>query len=162
MTPDIMMAGAEALVAVGLASNVVQFIDFGSKLCSRIKEYTSSTTGAPKKIATLTDRLDLVLKTLGILNDTGRAYIEHEAKSIQSCISEARQFDALLDNFRVKTTTPPDGKNTQSWIKKRFSGAEKAWKAFKSLRAEEKIGEFEASLDRLLSLVSLQLQARTA
>ncbi len=32
------MSGAEALVAVGLAGNVLQFIDFGTKLRARIRE----------------------------------------------------------------------------------------------------------------------------
>src|SRR5436190_1354805 len=157
-----MMSGADALIAVGLASNVVQFIEFGSKLCSRINEYASSAVGAPKKITALSARLDLVLKTLNALNDTGRTTIDHEAKTIQSCISEAQEFNSLLDKFRLKDRTLPDGEAGQSWIDRRLTSAEKAWKAFKSLRGEEKIEEFQASLDRLLSLVSLQLQLRTA
>src|SRR5436853_7731303 len=120
------MAGVEGIVAVGLASNVLQFIEFGTKLCSRIKEYGSSAIGAPKKITNLADRLDLVLKTLNALNDTGRTIIDHEAKTIQSCISEAQDFAALLDNFKLKTRTLP------SWINKRRVSAEKTWKAFKS------------------------------
>jgi hypothetical protein len=106
--------------------------------------------------------LDLVLKTLNALNDTGRTTIDHEAKTIQSCISEAQEFNSLLDKFRLKDRTLPDGEEGQSWIDRRLTSAEKAWKAFKSLRGEEKIEEFQASLDRLLSLVSLQLQLRTA
>ena len=152
----------EGVAALGLASNVVQFIDFGTRLCSRINEYASSAIGAPKNITTLAARLDLVLKTLNALNDTGRISVDHEAKSIQSCISEAQEFNALLDQFRLKIRTPPDGEDAPNWIDRRLTSAEKAWKAFKSLRGEERIGGFQASLDRLLSLVSLQLQARTA
>src|SRR5436190_20991122 len=102
------MTGVEAVVALGLASNVVQFIDFCSKLCSRIREYSLNATGAPKKITTLCTRLDLVLKTLTALNDTGRTTIEHEAECLKSCISEAREFNDLLDGFRLKTGTLPD------------------------------------------------------
>jgi N-terminal domain on NACHT_NTPase and P-loop NTPases len=156
------MSGAEALVALGFASNVVQFIDFGSKLCSRITEYASSAIGAPKKITALAARLDLVLKTLNALNDTGRTTVDHEAKTIQSCISEAQEFDALLNKFRLKTRAAVDGEDGPSWIDKRLTSAKKTWKAFKSLRGEEKIEEFQTSLDRLLSLVSMQLQSRTA
>jgi hypothetical protein len=155
------MSGAEALVALGLASNVVQFIDFGSKLCSRIKEYASSALGAPKKIIALAARLDLVLKTLNALNYTGRTIVDHEAKTIQSCISEAQEFDALLNKFRLMARAVVDGEDGPSWINKRLTSVEKTWKAFKSLRGEEKIEEFQTSLDRLLSLVSLQLQSRT-
>ena len=140
----------------------MQFIDFGSKLCSRINEYASTAIGEPKKITTLAARLDLVLKTLNALNDTGRNTLDHEAESIQSCISEAQEFDALLDQFRLKHRTIPDGEDGPSWINRRLTSTEKAWKAFKSLRGEEKIEQFQASLDRLLSLVSLQLQSRTA
>jgi hypothetical protein len=155
------MSGAEALVALGFASNVVQFIDFGSKLCSRFKEYASSAIGAPKKITALAARLDLVLKTLNALNDAGRTIVDHEAKTIQSCISEAQEFDALLNKFRLKTRAVVDSENGPSWIDKRLTSVEKTWKAFKSLRGEEKIDEFQTSLDRLLSLVSLHLQSRT-
>jgi hypothetical protein len=154
------MSGAEALVALGFASNVVQFIDFGSKLYSRTKEYASSAIGAPK-ITALAARLDLVLKTLSALNDTGRNTVDHEAKTIQSCISEAQEFDTLLNKFIPKTGAVVDGEDGLSWIDKRLTSVEKIWKAFKSLRGEEKIEEFQTSLDRLLSLVSLQLQSRT-
>ena len=68
----------------------------------------------------------------------------------------------MLDNFKVKTGAVVDGEERPSWIDKRLASAEKTWKAFKSLRGEEKIEEFQASLDRVLSLVSLQLQSRTA
>ena len=155
-----MMAGAEALVAVGLASNVIQFIEFGGKLYSRIKEYASRATGVPKKINTLAARLDLVLKTLNALNEAGRTTVDHEAKAIQSCMSEAQEFEALLDKFKLKTQKPPDGEDGPSWVTARLTSMEKVWKAFTSLRGEKKIEEFQASLDGLLSLVSLQLQSR--
>jgi hypothetical protein len=122
------MSGAEALVALGFASNVVQFIDFGSKLCSRIKEYASSAIRASKKITALAARLDLVLKTLNALNDTGRTTVDHEAKTIQSCISEAQEFDALLNKFRLKTGAVVDGEDGPSWIDKRLTSVEKTWK----------------------------------
>ena len=44
------MSGVEGIVALGIAGNVVQFVDFGLKLCIRVKEY-SAVAGAPKKLA---------------------------------------------------------------------------------------------------------------
>jgi len=45
------MSGVEALAAVGLASNVFQFVDFTSKLGAQLKEYASSASGLPKELS---------------------------------------------------------------------------------------------------------------
>jgi hypothetical protein len=49
------------VVALGMAGNVVQFVDFGMKSCYRIKEY-STTAGASKKLVAQADCLSDLLK----------------------------------------------------------------------------------------------------
>lgn len=41
------------LAAVGFASSLLQFIDFGTELCARIREYSSAVNGNPKKLLEL-------------------------------------------------------------------------------------------------------------
>lgn len=61
------MSGAEAIVAFGIATNVIQFIDFTARRCGRIREYASG-YGLPKKIAAQADRLSDILEILESLN----------------------------------------------------------------------------------------------
>ena len=65
------MSGVEPLVALGLASNVVQFFDFGSKLCARIKEFSSTASKALGEIGELADRPSLTLSILKNLDQEG-------------------------------------------------------------------------------------------
>jgi len=155
------MSGAEALVAVGLASNVLQFIDFGTKLYARIREYSSAAGGAPKKVKDLEERLSLVLTTLNGLSQDGRATVEQEQTTIQLCLSRAHELGLLLEGFKVKAVPNKDAKDGSTWIERRLANVEKTWKAFKSLHGEEKVEEFQKVLDRLIALIQLQLKART-
>jgi len=143
----------EALAAVSLASNVLQFIEFGTRLYGRIKEITSSASGVPTRLQTLGDHLGQVLKTLEELNEAGHASLEHELKTIESGLRQANKLDTLLDSYRPKAK--------QGCIRKR-SRVDKVWTAFKSIQEERKIGEFYQALDRLLALASLHIQMRTA
>jgi hypothetical protein len=155
------MSGAEALVAVGLAGNVLQFIDFGTKLCARIREYSSTASGTPKKIESMAERLSLALRTLEGLRESGLPTIDLEQITVQSCITQAKELNTLLDKFKMGSpATANDGE--LRWLDRSIAGTEKTWKAFKSLRGEKKVEEFQNTLDRLLSLISLQLHVRTA
>ncbi|MCJ1228546.1 hypothetical protein MMC12_005207 [Toensbergia leucococca] len=143
------MLGVEALVAFGLASNVVQFIDFGTRLCGRIKEYYTAVGGVPRKVQNLVERLSLVLRTLEGISANGIAFEEQEQKIIHSCFSRARELGSLLDKQKSHKTNA-------------LACVEVPWKAFKSLNGEERLEESQTSLERLLVLLGLQLQARTA
>jgi len=146
------MSGMEPLVALGVASSVVQFVDFGAKLCVRIREY-SSVTGAPKKIQVLADHLSLALQTLEGLNDTSRTSLEYERKTLEACLEQAKDLNSLLDSFK------PNADKQSKW--RIASGIDKARVAFTSLRGEKKMDDFQNSLSRLVGLVGVQLQVRT-
>ena len=155
------MSGAEALLVVGVVSNVVQFVDFGAKLYARIKEYSTAATGAPKKIKDLAEYISLVSTTLTGLSESGRAVIEHEQTTIQKCLLHAQELDALLDQLKLKSPAGAAGMDGLSWLDRRKSNVEKFWKAFKSIHGESKIEEFQVALQRLFALISFQLQSRT-
>jgi hypothetical protein len=156
------MSGAEALVAVGLAGNVLQFIDFGTKLCARIREYSSAAGGAPKKIESLAARLSLVLRTLKGLSESGLMTVDLEQTTMQACIARAKELNSILDTFKIVSPAVSNDGGGLKRVDRRIGGIEKAWKAFNSLRGEKKVEEFQSTLDSLLSLISLQLHVRTA
>jgi hypothetical protein len=157
-----MMSGAEGLVAIGLAGNVLQFIDFGTKLCARIREYSSAAAGAPKKIESLARRLSLVLRTLEGLSESELMTVGLEQTTMQSCIAQAKELNFLLDKFKIDPPAAANGGGGLKWVDRRIGGIEKTWKAFNSLRGEKKVEEFQNTLDSLLSLISLQLHVKTA
>jgi hypothetical protein len=143
----------EALAAVGFASSIVQFVDFGTRLCTRIREYSSVTNDIPKKLLDLGERLSYVLETIKSLAEGGLTKLEHEEKTLQACLKQAKEIDALLDSFKPPTTAGVCP-NTLS--------LDKARAAFKSLRGESKIDAMQLTLDRLLDLAGLQVQIQTA
>ena len=139
------MSGMEAIVALGVATNVIQFIDFTAKLCSRIQEYASG-CGLPKKLAIQNDRLSDLLGVLESLNKSSH----QDVLSIQTlarCQTQAQKLSEFLDDLKS------DGQR-QSWAKN-------ARRAFKSLKRSDQIEELQGVLDSLVGNLSLQLQADT-
>jgi hypothetical protein len=143
----------EALAAVGFANSIIQFIDFGTRLCARIREYSSAANGIPKKLLDLGERLSYVLDTIKSLAEGGLTKLEHEEKTLQACLKQAKEIDTLLDSFK-----PP----TLAGVCLNKLNLDKAWAAFKSLRGESKIDAMQLTLHRLLELAGFQVQIQTA
>jgi len=139
------MSGAEGIVALGIAGNVVQFIDFGVKLCSRIKEY-SVATGAPNRLATQVAYISDILEILKDLSDAQHGALDKRV--ISRYASKAEELSALLDTF-IKEGGSRDSvwKNTTN--------------AWRSLRAEKKVADLQKSLESLLKPLNLNLLAKT-
>ena len=139
------MSGAEAIVAFGLATNVIQFIDFTTKLCSRIREYASS-SGLPKRLAAQSDRLsDLVSILQSVNGSSGQRVLN--GQTLARCQTQAQELSDFIDELKS------DGQR-QSWAKN-------AKKAFKSLNRSDQIEELQGVLDSLVGNLSLQLQVDT-
>ena len=135
------MSGAEALIAIGIASNFVQLIQFTASLCSRIKEYAAG-VGLPKKLAAQADRLSDLLAVLHSLA-TSSGHDPLGQSVLTRCLVQARLLSDLLDGLEG----PSKGH------------LKNASKAFKSLNQSNQIGEFQHVLDSLVDTLSLQLQA---
>lgn len=137
------MSGAEAFVAIGIASNFVQLLDFTTSLAGRIQEYSSG-VGTPKKITTQADRLSDLLRVLNAIEQSsGPSPLDK--KVLSRCQAQAQELSELLEALKG------DGGN-------RFKNAKKA---FKSLSKSDQIAEFQAVLESLVNTLSLQLQADT-
>ncbi len=92
----------EAIAALGLASNIIQFIDFGSKLCARIDDFSTTAGKAPGKISALTDRLSLILRTLEALDLESLKVVDNEEKTIQACTIQIEELNKVVARFTVQ------------------------------------------------------------
>ena len=140
------MSGAESIVALGLASNVLQFIEFTVKLCGRIQEYSAGSE-MPRKLAVQADRLSNLLILLRSLSKSPRNDTL-EQSFINRCQAQAEDLKLLLDSLKGS----PKGQDR--W----WSNAKKA---LRSLSQAEKIEELQHILDSLLSTLGIHLQAQT-
>ena len=147
----------EALAALGLAGNVVQFIDFAAELYARINDLSSGAGKAPGKIQNIANRLSFTIDTLKSLDQESLTAVNNNTKTLEACSDQVKELDCMVANYTVQET-----KDEVSHWQKGVKNVEKSWKAFKSIRADDKIEELEKGLDRLLDVLSLQLQARTA
>lgn len=145
----------EAVAAIGFASNVVQFIDTGWKLCELIQE-RSAAAGAPAEVIALSTRLELVLKTVKAIDEAGRAKLYHEKLALKICSDEAEELRLFLEDLKVI----PDKTSINRSFKWKRSSLEKGWKAFKTLRGREKLAKFQTSLDWIMGLITMQQQTR--
>ena len=107
------MSGVESLVALSLASNVVQFFDFGSKLCARIKEFSSTASKALGEIGELADRLSLTLSTLKTLDQEGLKAVESDQMTLEACPNHVEE----LDNMLAKSTVTQTKEGISQWQK---------------------------------------------
>ncbi len=137
------MSGAEAFIAVGVASNFIQLIDFTAKLCIRIREYSTG-LGTPKKLAAQADRLSDLLAVLKSLEQSsGQSPLDEQVLS--RCQAQAQELSDLLEALKGDSG----------------SRLKNARKAFKSLNKSDQIEELQGVLDSLVNTLSLQLQADT-
>jgi len=147
----------EALAAIGLASNVIGFINLGTKLCGLIKEY-SSRAGAPQEILAIFKRLELIVQMLTELDDSGRARLDHEQRAVAMCFEEAVELRVFLEGLGVEGDR--GGGRRLKWFRRRKLGVEKGWKAIKAVQGREKLEKFQVSLNRMMELIMMQRSSR--
>jgi hypothetical protein len=140
------MSTASLIAALGVAENVVRFIDFGMKLCRRIKEY-SDTAGAPKELVARANCLSHLLEVLGSLSEVEQEALERGL--VFHCMETAKELSDLLNTFIDR----------DRYRKSKWKYLERAWK---SLRSEQKVEGLQKALDSLLVPLSLHLQLKTA
>ena len=94
---------AEALIAVGIAANVVQFLDFGSKFISSCWEiYKSSRNGIGEfsDLQTITEDFEGILKDLERSDHDGRC-LPGEDRGFQPLVASCQGLAGqILDSLR--------------------------------------------------------------
>ncbi|KAL8824863.1 MAG: hypothetical protein Q9191_004767 [Dirinaria sp. TL-2023a] len=136
------MSGAEALAVVGLASNILQFIDFTSQLCERIHEITTTASGLPRELDQQAAQLSQLLGLLKELAQHSKGQTLGD-DILKQCQFQAQELAVLLKSFE-------GGAHKGRW--------KNAKVALKSLRHTQEIEKLQAILDRLVRILGLQLQ----
>ncbi len=136
---------AEAMAAVGIAANIVQLVDFGSKILLRLSEFQSTLEEVPVTFRHLKAELPLLLDTLRQTKaEIENGSIREETRIallsvIEGCRVEIESLDALL----TKTLpTPIDSWKTRSK------------KAISSLAQDAKV-------EKITSAIRIYIQALT-
>jgi hypothetical protein len=140
----------DPLTAIGLASAIVQFVDFSSRLVSETKELYHSTEGNStqnEELHAVTEDLRELCKTLSSVQ--GRAPgVEPSTDELAllelsgSCNFVADELIAVLEKLRVKSAH-------EKW------GSFKI--ALKGAMKKEKIESIRARLDRIQSQLQIRL-----
>ena len=67
------MAGAEALLVLGIIANIVQVVDLSNKLIERVTESRQNLHDIPKGFRDIQTTLPLLANTLGKIREHGKA-----------------------------------------------------------------------------------------
>jgi len=111
---------AEALAVIGLVASIVQFVDFGSKIVERLKDFQSNIEEVPKAFKTLSDRLPLLIETLkrtqqqasaGCIDSTTASALK---PLVEACLEEVK----LLQNYLSKALPASD---SSSWQRRLYA-----------------------------------------
>ena len=136
---------AEGLAAVGLASAIVQFVDFGTKIVTRISEFSAEVEEVPKTFRLIKVQLPLILNTLQQTKDQAdaRQVNEKTAETLKAVIVECTATVQQLDEILTKAL--PNDKDS-SWQKYR--------KALSTLAQDKKIAHLQASIERHIPILT--------
>lgn len=121
---------AEALAVVSVVANIVQLIDFGSKVSHRLNDFQSSRGEIPKTFKHIKDELPILLETLNqtkVVAEKGS--MREETKNALLLVVNGCQTQITLLGSLISSLLPEEG---DSWGKKTS-------KAILSLREDTKV-----------------------
>jgi hypothetical protein len=137
----------DPLSAIGLASSIVQFIDFGLRVARRLDEFSSKNPGeVPKSLQAINTQLPLLLNALGrIKSDAQIKNLDFDTKCIlrgmvSGCMAQIVEVEQMINEI---SSAPGDNFKT------------KLRKVFTSLKYDEKIWEVERNLHTYISVLIL-------
>lgn len=93
---------AEALAVISIVSNIIQLVDFSSKLLRRLDEFRSSLGEVPKSFQHFSAELPVLTATLQQIREANEAgLVRDEAEkplnsAIEGCKEQIRLLDSLL------------------------------------------------------------------
>lgn len=132
--------------AIGVAAAIVQFVDIGTKIVKRLKDYSSAASEVPKSLQHISNRLPLLVNTLDRLKtDVHVERVDFDTRCIlkgvvAGCKQQVEKLDGIIDKV---LNIPGDSRIVR------------AQKAFVSLRNDTKVPEIEKSLQIYISVLTL-------
>jgi hypothetical protein len=140
------MSGAEALIVIGVIANVIQLVDFSTKILERVDGFSQDEKLLPESFRSLQIELPLLSNTLK--RTSGRADLgeldEDTCKAINPIVSACRQKLEDLQNLFTKLIPRADA-----------SKAEVVWKAIRSLRKDKEVESIAASIAGFVQILTL-------
>lgn len=136
---------AETLAVIGLVSAIVQFVDFGSKVVERLREFELAAQEVPKTFQAINVQLPLLIDTLsrnqqqattGSLSD---ATIRALKPTVDACLTEVKLLQKVLDK-----ALPPQ--KSSSWQRRLH--------ALKSLARDKDVERITSTLERHIHLLT--------
>ena|SRR5277367_356425 len=140
----------DPLTAIGLASSIVQFVDFGTKLIGGAREIYRSTTGTTAQNATLEVVITEVRAWCSRLNspDPSSVYSEEE-KAICSLAAECQKLSGEILELIQKTRPKKEKSRTEAF----FAAIRDKWHEDDKHKLQERLGkcrsQLKAQLDAL-------------
>lgn len=130
---------AEALAVIGLASAIVQFVEFGTKLLNRLHEFGDDVGNMPKVFQDTKTRLPLIINTLMRTKEQAEAgtIAKLVTSALHPLINGCTQQIELLYSIVDRNLPSP---KASTW--------ERRLKALKSMAVDKDVQKITASLDR--------------
>ena len=128
---------AEALAFVGLASAIIQFVDFSTRVVSRLRVFHTDVVDSPKVFQDIANRLPLMLELVKrIRTQKNAGQLDNASQDvmlpvIQSCLSQVKLLDDLLGKVLPQA-------QDSSWLRGR--------KAISSIIRESEIEKIDLTL----------------
>ena len=144
---------AEAVAAIGLASSILQLLDFSGKVAARLNEFQSNSQDLSGNLKTIKVQLPLILNAVKRIQEQAQDELVSEptAEALQTVVEDCKQAVLKLEGILTKII-PPTG--ASSWQRRAF--------AFKSLAYDKDIQRTFSHLDRNISVLTLHQATATA
>ena len=144
---------AEAVLAIGLASSIIQLIDYGSRVIKRLKYFSSSVESLPAAFRNVQITLPLILDILRRTRqqiDFGE--VNHETQAalqplLEGCTLEVRRLEDILAGLLPQTSDSPFKKTS---------------KAVSSVLREKKIEGIASALQKFLQVLTCHQASSSA
>ena len=124
------MSGAEAIAVIGIISNILQLVEFSSKVYDRVKDFTDEAHDIPKAFRESRNKLELVSASLS--KTKARASMGHFNEDTCKALRPAlERCQSKLAELRIvfEKVVPADGASKMT----------RRWKAMSSLRQDKKV-----------------------
>ncbi|KUJ16421.1 ankyrin [Mollisia scopiformis] len=135
----------DPLSAIGLASSIVQFVQFGLTVAARLQEF-SQTEAIPQSLRSISTQLPLLLNALTrIQSSSSLSSLDFDTKCIlkgmiAGCMEQVQTVEKMVNEI-----TPRDGESLKQRVKKVFT----------SLKYDERVWGVERNLQTYVQVLIL-------
>jgi len=99
------------LAIVGVIANIVQLVDFGTKIIGRVREFQSAVGEAPQSLHDLTINLSVLIKTVDLIQRTAESYDVNTKLALEQLITKCLKDVKLLDEL-IRRLLPRENDST--------------------------------------------------